>query len=139
VSFPSYVHHAGTAPQDHTFDYGAYGLESPGEGVKVGLDGLEVVHDLAARTLDIPDVAIEAAAAYAKQWLPGADTDQMSAASCLFTMTEDSHFILDRRGPVVVCSPCSGHGFKFTPILGSLIADVVTGAEPWAVEWRLPA
>ena len=54
-------------------------------------------------------------------------------------MTNDSHFLLDRRGPVVVCSPCSGHGFKFTPILGALIADVALGGDPWASEWRLPA
>lgn len=138
-SFPSYVHHVGTDAVDHTFAYGAYGLESPGEGVKVGLEAARVVDDLAARTLEVPESAIEAAAAYARRWLPGADPDIATAVSCLFTMTDDSHFILDRRGPVVVCSPCSGHGFKFTPIMGSLIADVVDGAGTWATQWRLPA
>ena len=138
-SFPSYVHHAGTDAVDHTFDYGAYGLESPGEGVKVGLDSMEMVPDLSARTLEVSPGAIEAAVDYARQWLPGADTDRPTAVSCLFTMTNDSHFLLDRRGPVVVCSPCSGHGFKFTPILGALIADVALGGDPWASEWRLPA
>ena len=109
------------------------------EGVKVGLDTRDVVSDLEARTLDVPDSAIEAAADYARRWLPGADTDVASVASCLFTMTDDSHFILDRRGPVVVMSPCSGHGFKFTPLLGSIGADVALGADTWADEWRLPA
>ena len=138
-SFPSFVHHEGSDAVDHTFAYGAYGLESPGEGVKVGLDSMDIVDDLDARTLDVPSAAIELAAEYARRWLPGADTGEATAASCLFTMTDDSHFILDRRGPVVVMSPCSGHGFKFTPILGSLAADVVDGAETWAPEWRLPA
>lgn len=138
-SFPSYVHHVGSDAVDHTFAYGAYGLESPGEGVKVGLDTMDVIDDLASRSLEVPDSAIEAAADYAHRWLPGADTSVASAVSCLFTMTDDSHFILDRRGPVVVMSPCSGHGFKFTPILGALAADVVEGAQPWAAEWRLPA
>jgi len=138
-AFPSYVHHVGTDAVDHTFAYGAYGLESPGEGVKVGLESTRIVDDLAARTLDVPESAIEAAAAYARRWLPGADPDIASAVSCLFTMTDDSHFILDRRGPVVVCSPCSGHGFKFTPIMGSLVADMVDGAGSWAPEWQLPA
>lgn len=136
-AFPSYVHHAGTDAVDHTFDYGAYGLESPGEGVKVGLDSMDIVEDLDARTLDVPQSAIDAAVDYARRWLPGADTSLASAVSCLFTMTEDSHFLLDRRGPVVVASPCSGHGFKFAPLLGSLIADVADGAPPWAEEWRL--
>lgn len=138
-SFPSYVHHVGSDAVDHTFAYGAYGLESPGEGVKVGLDTMDVVDDLASRTLEVPESAIEAAAEYARRWLPGADTGIASAVTCLFTMTDDSHFILDRRGSVVVMSPCSGHGFKFTPILGAIGADVVEGADPWAREWRLPA
>ena len=138
-SFPSYVHHVGSDAVDHTFAYGAYGLESPGEGVKVGLDTVDVIDDLASRSLEVPDSAIEAAADYAHRWLPGADTSVASAVSCLFTMTDDSHFILDRRGPVVVMSPCSGHGFKFTPILGAFAADVVDGADTWAAEWRLPA
>jgi sarcosine oxidase len=137
--FPSYVHHVGTDAVDHTFAYGAYGLESPGEGVKVGLDTMDVVDDIASRTLEVPQEAIVAATDYARRWLPGADTDIASAVSCIFTMTDDSHFILDRRGPVVVMSPCSGHGFKFTPILGALAADVVQGSDTWAREWRLPA
>lgn len=138
-SFPSFVHHEGSDAVDHTFAYGAYGLESPGEGVKVGLDSMDVIDDLGTRTLEVPEAAIEIAVEYAQRWLPGADTSQASAASCLFTMTDDSHFILDRRGPVVVLSPCSGHGFKFTPIIGSLAADVVEGADTWAPQWRLPA
>lgn len=137
-AFPSFVHHVGSDAVDHTFAYGAYGLESPGEGVKVGLDTMDVIDDLDARTLDVPESAIEAAADYARRWLPGADTDVATAASCLFTMTDDSHFLLDRRGPVVVMSPCSGHGFKFTPVLGAIAADVVEGADTWAREWRLP-
>lgn len=138
-AFPSYVHHVGSDATNHTFAYGAYGLESPGEGVKVGLDTMDVVSDLDTRTLDVPVAVIEAAADYARRWLPGADTDVASAASCLFTMTDNSHFILDRRGPVVIMSPCSGHGFKFTPLLGSIGADVALGADTWADQWRLSA
>ena len=138
-SFPSFVHHEGSDAVDHTFAYGAYGLESPGEGVKVGPDTMDVIDDLGARTLDVPSDAIERAAHYAERWLPGADTSIAAAVSCLFTMTDDSHFILDRRGPVVVMSPCSGHGFKFAPVLGSIGADVALGAPTWAPEWRLPA
>jgi sarcosine oxidase len=137
-SFPSFVHHEGSDAVDHTFAYGAYGLESPGEGVKVGLDTMDVIESLEARTLEVPAEAIEHAADYARRWLPGADTSVASAVSCLFTMTDDSHFILDRRGPVVVMSPCSGHGFKFTPILGAIGADVALGASTWAPQWRLP-
>ena len=50
--------------------------------------------------------------------------------TCLYTNTADEDFVLDRVGPVVIGSPCSGHGFKFTPLIGRILADLATGAEP---------
>ena len=35
--------------------------------------------------------------------------------------------MLDRVGPLVIASPCSGHGFKFTPLIGEVLADLATG------------
>jgi sarcosine oxidase len=40
--------------------------------------------------------------------------------------------VLDRAGPVIVASPCSGHGFKFAPLVGRLVADLADGARPSA-------
>jgi sarcosine oxidase len=50
--------------------------------------------------------------------------------TCLYTNTPDEDFVLDRMGPLVVASPCSGHGFKFTPLIGAAIADLATGTSP---------
>ena len=50
--------------------------------------------------------------------------------TCLYTNTPDEDFVLDRVGPLVVASPCSGHGFKFVPLMGAAIADLATGAPP---------
>ena len=36
----------------------------------------------------------------------------------MYTTTADEHFILERRGKVVIGSACSGHGFKFAPAIG---------------------
>jgi sarcosine oxidase len=47
--------------------------------------------------------------------------------TCLYTRTQDEDFVLDRVGPIVIASPCSGHGFKFTPLIGEVLADLVTG------------
>jgi sarcosine oxidase len=49
--------------------------------------------------------------------------------TCLYTNTPDGHFVLDRRGSVVIGSPCSGHGFKFAPLVGRILADLAT-AQP---------
>jgi sarcosine oxidase len=50
--------------------------------------------------------------------------------TCLYTRTRDEDFVLDRVGPLVIASPCSGHGFKFTPLIGEVTADLATGEDP---------
>eukprot|EP00887_Chlorella_sp_A99_P004458 scaffold30.g4458.t1 len=66
---------------------------------------------------------------------PGADGALARASACTFTNTPDGHFLLDlhpRHGnQVVLCSACSGHGFKFAPVIGEVLADLaVAGATP---------
>jgi sarcosine oxidase len=44
-------------------------------------------------------------------------------------MTPDGDFILDRlpgHEAIIVASPCSGHGFKFSPVIGEILADLAT-------------
>jgi len=50
--------------------------------------------------------------------------------TCLYTITPDEDFVIDRIGPLVVASPCTGHGFKFAPLVGEVLADLVTGEPP---------
>jgi sarcosine oxidase len=49
---------------------------------------------------------------------------------CVLDYTADLHFVLDRVGRVVVGAGTSGHGFKYGPFLGSLVADLAVGATP---------
>ena len=124
LRFPSFIHHSGGGG---SLSFGAYGLESPGEGVKVGIESTIRTVTTSTRTF-VEDPAVTAAARdYAERWLPGADTSRHTAATCLFTETEDGHFVLERHGAVVVCSPCSGHGFKFAPVIGDRAARLALG------------
>jgi sarcosine oxidase len=50
--------------------------------------------------------------------------------TCLYTTTPDEDFVIDRVGPVVIASPCTGHGFKFAPLVGEVLADLATGETP---------
>ena len=53
----------------------------------------------------------------------------IEAKTCLYTMTPDSDFIIDRAAGaanVIVASACSGHGFKFAPVIGEILADLAT-------------
>lgn len=63
---------------------------------------------------------------HVRRWMPGLDPEPFAEATCLYTTTPDEDFVLDRLGPVVVCSPCSGHGAKFAPLVGELATDLAT-------------
>ncbi|HUE45466.1 MAG TPA: N-methyl-L-tryptophan oxidase, partial [Aestuariivirgaceae bacterium] len=46
---------------------------------------------------------------------------------CMYTNTPDYNFILDLHPAddrVVIASPCSGHGFKFSNVIGEICADL---------------
>jgi sarcosine oxidase len=61
--------------------------------------------------------------------LPAANGRLLDAQSCLYTMAPDGDFILDRlpgSPDIIVASPCSGHGFKFAPVIGEILADLAT-------------
>jgi monomeric sarcosine oxidase len=59
--------------------------------------------------------------------IPGLDPVPVNEVTCLYTWTANEDFVLDRSGPFVVASPCSGHGAKFAPLLGEIIADLAAG------------
>ena len=47
---------------------------------------------------------------------------------CYYTMTPDEHFVVDRHPEhpqVAFAAGLSGHGFKFTPVLGRILCDLV--------------
>lgn len=61
--------------------------------------------------------------------LPAANGPLIEAITCLYTMAPDGDFIIDRlpgAARIVIASPCSGHGFKFAPALGEILADLAT-------------
>ncbi|WP_322619718.1 FAD-dependent oxidoreductase [Streptomyces acidicola] len=65
--------------------------------------------------------------AYVREWLPGLVAEPFNETTCLYTSTPDEDFVLDRRGPLVICSPCSGHGAKFAPLIGEMTTDLAMG------------
>jgi sarcosine oxidase len=69
---------------------------------------------------------------FTAKYFPAAAGPVMTLKSCIFTNTPDEHFIVDRLaadGRVIVASPCSGHGFKFCPVIGEILADLATDGQ----------
>ena len=61
--------------------------------------------------------------------IPAANGRLIDAKTCLYTMTPDGDFVIDRlpgNPHVIVASACSGHGFKFGPVIGEILADLAT-------------
>jgi len=71
----------------------------------------------------------EEAAGYVRDRLPGLDPAGLAAETCLYTMTPDEDFVLDTAGPLVIGGGCSGHAFKFGPLLGEFLADLALGQD----------
>jgi sarcosine oxidase len=65
-----------------------------------------------------------------RRLLPGLDPEPVATERCIYDNSPDADFVLDRVGNVVVGCGTSGHGFKFGPLLGELLADLAEGAEP---------
>jgi monomeric sarcosine oxidase len=65
--------------------------------------------------------------AFVRDWAPGLDPAPVGELTCLYTLTASEDFILDRQGPFVICSACSGHGAKFAPLTGEIAADLACG------------
>jgi sarcosine oxidase len=120
AAWPSFIHHR--MPW-------RYGLHTPGEGLKVGGHHEGAVISADERTYDLDDDKLRSIVEYVETWVPGVDPAPRFGATCLYTTTANEDFVLDRVGPVVIGSPCSGHGFKFTPLIGELLADLALGAD----------
>ena len=89
--------------------------------------GETVDPDACDRTVSAQDEALIRAAV--ADHLPAANGPLKAAETCLYTMTPDGHFLIDRlpgAPNIIAASPCSGHGFKFAPVIGEILADLAT-------------
>lgn len=63
-----------------------------------------------------------------KPFLPKVGKECLKTVVCMYTNTADSGFVIDRlpgSPNVIICSPCSGHGFKHSAAVGECVAELV--------------
>jgi sarcosine oxidase len=113
------------------WDYGRVPLYSipdvRGDGVKVALHhGGETTTPGMIRR-DVGEDEIREVKELLLGTIPALAQGYRKSTTCLYTNTPDEHFafgFLPGRKDVVVGSPCSGHGFKFAPVVGEILADL---------------
>jgi monomeric sarcosine oxidase len=67
---------------------------------------------------------------FLRKHIPSARTPCTEHAVCLYTMSPDEHFVVDRHmwdERIMFAAGLSGHGFKFTAVLGKVLADLAIG------------
>lgn len=108
--------------------YGLPMIESRGIKVAMHYGGDELSHpDQVQREITSEDE--RPVRDFLKTHLPLANGPRMDASVCLYTLTPDRHFIIDRHSQysqIAIAAGFSGHGFKFAPVVGEMLADLVT-------------
>ncbi len=111
-----------------------YGFPSiTGSGVKVARHsgGQRVAAPGGTHPVDHSDR--QSVSRFVGQCLPGVSDQMIAHAGCYYTMTPDEHFIVDAlpgHDQVIVIAGLSGHGFKFTSVLGEIAGQLAIGDKP---------
>ena len=109
--------------------YGFPAIDGPDGGAKIAFfrRGVATTPETIDREVHPDEIAAMAAAAGSHfPDLPGAF---LKAKTCLYSNTPDEHFVIARHPAheaVTVAAGFSGHGFKFVPVVGEIVADLAT-------------
>ncbi|MFV1885083.1 MAG: N-methyl-L-tryptophan oxidase [Balneola sp.] len=75
-----------------------------------------------------PEKEKEKLSSFLKKYMPEVSVEIVKVTACLYTYSEDEHFIIDflpeTNSNVVLAAGFSGHGFKFVPVVGKILADL---------------
>jgi sarcosine oxidase len=120
---PIFIHEHGDGPA-------WYGFPDTGDGVKLALHhhGETANPDALRRAVHADEV--ELVRSVARRYMPDADGALRASEPCMYTNVPDDHFVIDHHPDhpaVIIASPCSGHGFKFSSALGEVLASMATG------------
>jgi len=104
-----------------------YGIPNTGHGVKTARhhEGRVSAPDAVDRVVTSEDES--PVRAFLKKHLPLLEGTPEASMTCIYTNTPDGHFIIDRHPKhrnVIIVSPCSGHGFKFSSVIGEIVSEL---------------
>jgi sarcosine oxidase len=124
--FPIYIwqREAGAIP------YGFPAVDGPRDGVKISFYRKPVTEICSAETVDrnIRDDDLADIRLILREFLPTLDGELVAATTCLYTLTPDLNFVIGAHPDhpqVKIAAGFSGHGFKFCPVVGEILANLV--------------
>jgi sarcosine oxidase len=105
-----------------------YGFPDLGDGVKVACHHRGESTSPEEIRREVATDEVEGMREVVRRFLPAGDGPLRSAVVCMYTNTPDEHFWIDRHPGypgVLIASPCSGHGFKFSSVIGEILSNLV--------------
>lgn len=105
-----------------------YGFPDMGAGIKLAFHHAGETTSADGVRRDVAATEVEDVRRALRRFVPAADGRHLASVVCLYTNTPDEHFWLDRHpahNNVWLASPCSGHGFKFAPVIGEMLSDLM--------------
>jgi sarcosine oxidase len=108
---------------------GMYAMPTPGRGYKLGVDlPIREWHEDDLDRVPVPEVS-DAISARVVRNFDALDPTVLDAQVCSWTESPDGRFVIDRLagGRVVLAAGDSGEGFKFSALMGLVLADLAEG------------
>jgi sarcosine oxidase len=122
--FPVFVWEDETVMQIYGFP--AYGRDEDGVKIAFFRNGVRSDPDHLDRQIHPDEIA--RITSYVARRLPTLPGRFLRGTACMYTTTPDEHFVLTthpEHPEVVIAAGFSGHGFKFVPVMGEIIGDLV--------------
>jgi sarcosine oxidase len=117
---------------NHSWEYeprhAMYAQPDFGEGVKIAFHHDGAASDPDELERDVKPEEEAAMRAQLERYIPDLNGRLLNSAVCMYTDTPDLHFLIDfhpGHKNILMLSPCSGHGFKFSSVIGEIASDLV--------------
>ena len=110
-----------------------YGLPALGHAIKVAIHHEGEITEPDKLRDDVSEGDMESMRKLLASFIPDANGQLKTAMVCKYTNAPDGHFLFDfhpKHKQALIASPCSGHGFKFSSVIGELAATLLNGQIP---------
>jgi sarcosine oxidase len=114
--------------------YGFPAVDGPEGGFKLAVEEYQelTTPDTVNRTVSETEIS-RMREKQVQRFFPSAGARCIKTAVCMYTVTPDAGFVIDylpASSSIIICSPCSGHGFKHSSAVGEIIAELATDTTP---------
>lgn len=124
--FPIYM----WQPEGSRIFYGFPSIDGKSGGVKVAVHGSDDVCTPGIIDRTVNALEVQAMKNLLAKRIPQLNGNLITAKTCMYTMTPDENFIVGihpHHSSVLLAAGFSGHGFKFSTVIGEILADLAVG------------